>query len=87
MKRKERGEKIEAFYHDTNLQIIFAVTLIAVLGVSSISPAFYEIGQIFSKRAVLLLIVVFTKRYWCLRYCYLVLPAAHAHLPVILTFF
>jgi len=60
MKRKERGEKIEPFYHDTNLQIIFAVTLIAVLGVSSISPAFYELGQIFSKRAVLLLIVVFT---------------------------
>ncbi len=60
MKRKERVEKIEPFYHDTNLQIIFAVTLIAVLGVSSISPAFYEIGQIFSKRAVLLLIVVFT---------------------------
>ncbi len=54
-------KKIEKpLYHDTNLQIIFAVTLIAVLGVSSISPAFYDIEQVFSERAVLLLIVVFT---------------------------
>lgn len=55
MKKRENR-----LYHDTNLQIIFAVTLIAVLGVSSISPAFYDIEQVFSERAVLLLIVVFT---------------------------
>ncbi|KAF5431716.1 MFS family permease [Candidatus Methanophagaceae archaeon] len=57
MKKRENPKPL---YHDTNLQIIFAVTLIAVLGVSSISPAFYDIEQVFSERAVLLLIVVFT---------------------------
>ncbi|MFP4558201.1 MAG: MFS transporter [Archaeoglobaceae archaeon] len=32
-------------YRDTNLQVIFAVTLMVVLGVSSIAPAFLEIAQ------------------------------------------
>lgn len=36
--------KTEKLYLDKNLQIIFAVTLMAVLGVASISPAFPVIG-------------------------------------------
>jgi len=49
-------------YRDTNLQIIFAVTLMAVLGVSSITPAFPMITQELkiSPQAVGLLITVFT---------------------------
>ena len=49
-------------YRDPNLQIVFVITLIAVMGVSSISPAFPEIQAAFriSKPAVGLLIVVFT---------------------------
>jgi len=56
-----KGEKSKV-YLDTNLQIIFAVTLMTVLGVSSISPAFPEIERELgiSKQAVGLLIVVFT---------------------------
>ena len=58
----KREEKEVLLYHDTNLQTVFAVTLIAVLGVSSISPAFPEIQEAFgiSKPTVGLLIVVFT---------------------------
>ena len=49
-------------YLDTNLQIIFAVTLMAVLGVSTISPALPEIVRGFgnSEQAVGLHIAVFT---------------------------
>lgn len=49
-------------YGDSNLRIIFTITLIAVMGVSSISPALPEIQRAFgiSKPAVGLLIVVFT---------------------------
>jgi len=62
MKREEKEEVEKRIYHDTNLQIAFAITLVAVLGVSSISPAFPEIQEAFgiSKPAVGLLIVVFT---------------------------
>lgn len=38
------NRKIEKLYLDRNLQIMFAVTLMAVLGVASISPAFPVIG-------------------------------------------
>lgn len=47
---------------DSNLHVIFAVTLIAVLGVSSLTPAFPEISRALgvSSRQVGLLISVFT---------------------------
>jgi len=65
MERREEGEMTEnksKLYRDPNLQIVFAVTLIMVMGVSSISPAFPEIQAAFgiSKPTVGLLIVVFT---------------------------
>lgn len=49
-------------YRDTNLQIIFAVTLMVVLGVSSIAPAFLEIAQglMIEEQDTGMLIVVFT---------------------------
>jgi ACDE family multidrug resistance protein len=49
-------------YLDTNLQIVFGVTLMAVLGVSSITPAFPKIVQELgiSSQAIGLLITVFT---------------------------
>lgn len=49
-------------YRDINLQIVFAVTLMVVLGVSSIAPAFLEIAQGLGieKKDVGLLITVFT---------------------------
>jgi ACDE family multidrug resistance protein len=49
-------------YFDSNLQIVFIITLIVVMGVSSISPALPEIQAAFGiqKPAVGLLIVVFT---------------------------
>jgi ACDE family multidrug resistance protein len=56
---EKRQRKI---YLDTNLQIIFGVTLTAVMGVSSITPAFPKIvqGLNLSPQAVGLLITVFT---------------------------
>ena len=55
-------ESKNRLYRDPNLQIVFAVTLIMIMGVSSISPAFPEIQTAFgiSKPTVGLLIVVFT---------------------------
>lgn len=49
-------------YLDPNLQVVFGVTLMAVLGVSSITPAFPEIGRVFnlSSQAVGNLITAFT---------------------------
>lgn len=49
-------------YRDTNLQVVFTVTLMGVLGVSSITPAFPKIVQEFqiSSKEVGLLITVFT---------------------------
>jgi predicted MFS family arabinose efflux permease len=49
-------------YRDLNLQIIFAVTLMAVLGVSSITPAFPKIGRVLnlSSQSVGLLVTAFT---------------------------
>ncbi len=57
---QSKGQK--AIYLDTNLQIIFGVTLMAVLGVSSITPAFPKIVQELgiSSQAIGLLITVFT---------------------------
>jgi ACDE family multidrug resistance protein len=57
-----RSEVQRALYRDTNLQIIFTVTLMAVLGVSSITPAFPKIVQELqiSPQAVGSLITVFT---------------------------
>jgi ACDE family multidrug resistance protein len=51
-----------AVYRDTNLQIVFGVTLMAVLGVSSVTPAFPEIVEELhiSLQAVGSLITVFT---------------------------
>jgi ACDE family multidrug resistance protein len=57
---QSKGQK--AVYLDTNLQIVFGVTLMAVLGVSSITPAFPKIVQELgiSSQAIGLLITVFT---------------------------
>jgi ACDE family multidrug resistance protein len=57
---QSKGQK--ALYLDTNLQIVFGVTLMAVLGVSSITPAFPRIVQELgiSSQAIGLLITVFT---------------------------
>jgi ACDE family multidrug resistance protein len=60
----DTGVVEEAFpvYRDTNLQIVFGVTLMAVLGVSSITPAFPRIVEELgiSPQAVGSLITVFT---------------------------
>jgi MFS family permease len=56
-------ERSEAhLLRDPNLHVIFGVTLMAVLGVSSITPAFPEIGEALSltPRQVGLLVAVFT---------------------------
>jgi ACDE family multidrug resistance protein len=49
-------------FYDKNLQIIFLITLIAVLGVASITPAFPQIANEFgkSKQSIGLLIIFFT---------------------------
>jgi MFS family permease len=67
MAREERGAvkgdlPERPLYFDSNLQIVFIITLIVVMGVSSISPALPEIQTAFGiqKPAVGLLIVVFT---------------------------
>jgi ACDE family multidrug resistance protein len=55
-------EKSIPAYRDKNLQIIFLITLIAVMGVSSITPAFPRIARELgiSKQSVGLLIIFFT---------------------------
>jgi MFS family permease len=51
-----------SLHRDPNLLIVFGITLMAVLGVSSITPAFPEIGRVLhlSSQAVAQLITVFT---------------------------
>lgn len=60
--RPKEEKKKKSVYLDTNLQIIFGVTLIAVLGVSSITPAFPLIVKDLniSTQSVGLLITMFT---------------------------
>jgi ACDE family multidrug resistance protein len=55
-------EKSIPVYRDKNLQIIFLITLMAVMGVASITPAFPGIASELgiSKQSVGLLIIVFT---------------------------
>jgi ACDE family multidrug resistance protein len=55
-------KKFVPAYRDKNLQIIFLITLIAVMGVSSITPAFPRIARELgiSKQSVGLLIIFFT---------------------------
>lgn len=57
-----QGKSTKKIYQDKNLQIIFAVALIAVLGVASITPAFPKIAQALNvpPQNVGLLITVFT---------------------------
>jgi len=57
-----QGKSQKRIHLDPNLQIVFGVTLMAVLGVSSITPAFPKIVQELgiSSQAVGLLITVFT---------------------------
>ncbi len=54
--------KATEVYKDHNLHIVFAVTLMAVLGTSSVTPAFPEVAQELgvSRGQVGLLITVFT---------------------------
>jgi ACDE family multidrug resistance protein len=56
------GHSVRSVYRDTNLQIVFGVTLMAVLGVSSITPAFPKIVNELgiSPQAVGYLIIAFT---------------------------
>jgi ACDE family multidrug resistance protein len=58
----QQDEKEKPLYLDHNLRIVFGVTLMAVLGVSSITPAFPEIARVFhlSSQRVGQLITVFT---------------------------
>jgi ACDE family multidrug resistance protein len=62
MENDNRDESQKPIYRDPNLQIIFAVTLMAVLGVASITPAFPTIARELniSPQAVGALITVFT---------------------------
>jgi ACDE family multidrug resistance protein len=62
MSDSSQGKRRKAVYRDPGLQIIFAVTLMAVLGVSSITPAFPNIVQALgiSPQAVGSLITAFT---------------------------
>ncbi len=62
MDLSNQSEVQRAIYRDTNLQIVFGVTLMAVLGVSSITPAFPRIVQALniSPQAIGSLITVFT---------------------------
>ncbi|MFQ5689831.1 MAG: MFS transporter [Gemmatimonadota bacterium] len=59
---REENVSRQPLYRDPNLRIIFAVTLTAVLAVSSLTPAFPQIAREFhvSARSVGLLISVFT---------------------------
>ncbi len=58
----ENSQHQPALYRDKNLQIIFSITLVAVLGVASITPAFPKIAQSLhlSETQVAYLISVFT---------------------------
>jgi MFS transporter, ACDE family, multidrug resistance protein len=60
--KTKEDKKQESVYLDTRLQIIFGITLIAVLGVSSITPAFPLIVKDLniSTQSIGLLITVFT---------------------------
>ena len=62
MAEDNRTEIQRPIYRDTNLQIVFAVTLMAVLGVASLTPAFPKIVQELqiSPQAIGSLITVFT---------------------------
>jgi MFS family permease len=62
VKETNHSKNRKAIYWDTNLQIIFSVTLMAVLWVSSITPAFPKIAQALSisPRSIEWLIMVFT---------------------------
>jgi ACDE family multidrug resistance protein len=59
---RSRIRQSRPVFYDKNLQIIFLITLMAVLGVASITPAFPQIAIEFgkSKQAVGLLIIFFT---------------------------
>lgn len=59
---QNNGESKRRIYLDTNLQIIFGITLMAVMGVASITPAFPKIIQSLgvSSTGIGLLITVFT---------------------------
>ncbi|MDQ3863156.1 MAG: MFS transporter [Actinomycetota bacterium] len=58
----ERDEGVRKVYKDRNLHVLWGVTLMAVLGTSSITPAFPSIVRALgiSSRQVGLLITVFT---------------------------
>ncbi len=60
--KSKSSRKRKALYYETNLQIIFGVTLMAVLGVSSITPAFPKIVEKLniSHQSIGMLITVFT---------------------------
>ncbi|MFW6131771.1 MAG: MFS transporter [Candidatus Aminicenantaceae bacterium] len=62
IEKRKSSQKRKALYYETNLQIIFGVTLMAVLGVSSITPAFPKIVEKLniSHQSIGMLITVFT---------------------------
>ena len=59
---RNHSKRPRKIYRDLNLQIVFGITLMAVLGVSSISPAFPTIEKEFRVPAqdIGLLITIFT---------------------------
>jgi len=61
-KQKPHNELYKPLYRDHNLQIIFLITLMAVLGVSSLTPVFPKIARELniSTHSIGLLITVFT---------------------------
>lgn len=62
LRERMSDSNLRPLYLDPDLQIVFGVTLMAVLGVSSVTPAFPKIGQAFdlSSQAVGNLITAFT---------------------------
>ena len=62
MSREAAETRQQALYRDPNLLIVFGVTLMAVLGVSSVTPAFPQIGRSLdlSSQAVGNIITAFT---------------------------
>ena len=61
-KQTQTGKEQKPVYKDTNLHVIFSITLMAVMGVASIAPAFPKIVESLniSKNEIGLLVTVFT---------------------------
>ncbi len=58
----DSDSRSRSLFWDTNLQVVFAVTLMAVLGVSSITPVLPNIATVFDRtpQSVAWVIAMFT---------------------------